>query len=198
MLNFSEASERNKRPICQHLIPYFTDEVQLLEIGSGSGQHALYIADQLPQVFWQPSEQPQYVEALALNLEQYAPQNIAPPIPLDVREEWPERTFNAVFSANTLHIMSWSCVQAFFAGAGRSLAPNGYLIVYGPFRYQNAFTSMSNQAFDQMLKARDPNSGIRDFEAINALANEAGFMLVADYEMPANNQLIIWQYTEQD
>jgi len=195
MLNYSEASERNKQPIFNRLVPYLTADTRVLEIGSGSGQHALFIASQLPQISWQPSEQAQYVEALALNIEQLATDNIEKPLTLDVREKWPTQRFNAIYSANTLHIMSWQSVQAFFVGASRGIAPCGYLFVYGPFRYQSKFTAPSNRAFDQMLRERDPQSGIRDFEAVNALADKAGFSLVADYEMPANNQLVIWQHS---
>ena len=122
--------------------------------------------------------------------------NVLDPLLLDVRQvTWPNLTVDAVFSANTLHIMSWEAVQACFAGVGRLLISNGLFIVYGPFNYAGQFTSTSNARFDQWLKQRDPDSGIRNFEDLNLLAAKAGMELQADYEMPVNNRILVWRKT---
>jgi hypothetical protein len=117
------------------------------------------------------------------------------PVELDVLvTPWPAPPADAVFSANTLHIMGWPGVEAFFAGIATALAEDGAkLAVYGPFRYRGDYTSPSNAAFDDWLKRRDPASGIRDFEAVDALARAAGLTLAADHAMPANNQLLVWR-----
>ena len=193
MLNYSEACERNKQPISDSLSVYLTSQKSILEVGSGSGQHALFLSAHHHHLQWQPSDQDQYLDALAINIEQYASSGVLPPIELDVRQTWPNTRYDGVFTANTLHIMSWNEVESFFKGAGSVLQKHGYLFVYGPFRYQNAYTSPSNAQFNQWLKARDPASGIRDFEAVDTLAREQGLSLVDDFQMPANNQLLVWR-----
>ena len=193
MLNYSEACERNKQPISDKLSAYLVSQNSILEVGSGSGQHALFLCDHHNHLQWQPSDQDQYLDALRINIEQYASSGVLPPIELDVRQPWPNSLYDAVFTANTLHIMSWNEVESFFEGAGSVLPKHGCLFVYGPFRYQNAYTSPSNAQFNHWLKARDPNSGIRDFEAVDRLAREQGLSLVDDFSMPANNQLLIWR-----
>jgi len=194
MINFSEACERNKDPILEQLSRLFSDRHSVLEIGSGSGQHAAYLAQSLAHLRWQPSEVAGGINDLAHNLSSRPLINLCPPICLDVNaSRWPEIQVDAVFSANTLHIIGWAEVECFFAGVGRLLGSGGKLVVYGPFRYQGAYTSESNAQFDCWLQQRDSRSGIRDFEALERLASAQGFCLQADIAMPANNQLLVWQ-----
>ena len=198
MLNYSPSCERNQQPILEQLQGLLTDSRHVLEVGSGSGQHALFFARRFPWLSWQPTELMMNHEALKLNLMEEAVENILPPQILDVcQSSWGVDYADAVFTANTLHIMGWPQVECFFAGAGAALEPGGQLIVYGPFRYEGDYTSASNAEFDQWLKQRDPVSGIRDFEAVNALAEAVGLQLSADVTMPANNQLLVWVKSEE-
>jgi len=194
MLPFSEACERNKGPILEILTGAFAGSTRVLEIGSGTGQHAVHFASGLPHLAWQPSDRAGYLPGLAARIAEEGPPNLHAPLVLDVTQpDWPAAGFDAVFSANTLHIMSWPEVVAFFAGLGRVLSREAVVAVYGPFRYGGGYTSASNAAFDQSLKVRDPASGIRDFEAVNELARARGLELRADHRMPANNQLLVWE-----
>lgn len=190
----SEACERNKGPILTILRDAFAHVRTVLEIGSGTGQHAVHFATHLPHLAWQPSDTGEYLPLLREYLQQYAGPNVRPVIELDVRQHpWPMSGFDAIFSANTLHIMSWEAVKEFFTGVGAALTVSGTLCVYGPFRYGGAYTSPSNAEFDRYLKARDPQSGIRDFEAVDELARHQGLELLADHAMPANNQTLLWR-----
>lgn len=193
---FSQACENNKAPILQVLKDAFSEVSQVLEVGSGTGQHAVYMAEHLPDLQWQPSDQAIYLPGVKLWCNEYAGDNLLPPVELDVTQaQWPEVQADGVFTANTLHIMSRAMVEAFFKGVGALLPEAGKLCIYGPFNYQGAYTSESNQAFDTLLRERDPLSGIRDFEAIEQLAKSAGFVLVNDHAMPANNRLLEWRKT---
>lgn len=192
MLPCSEACERNKRPILDLLKSVFAATNFVLEIGSGSGQHAVYFAANLPHLVWQPSDLPGRLGWITQRLEQEGPGNVNMPLALDVRNEAWEISADGVFSANTLHIMSWPEVEQFFLRVGEVLQQPGRLCVYGPFRYQGDYTSASNARFDESLRAQAGQMGIRDFEAVDELARERGLTLVADYPMPANNQLLVW------
>ena len=194
MLPYSEASERNKDPILEVLKQHLQQTKKVLEIGSGTAQHAVYFGKNLPHLIWQPSDQHQYLADIEARLEQEASENVLPPALLDVaQEDWQLKDFDAIFSANTLHIMSWQHVEHFFQGVGKVLALNGKLLVYGPFKYSGEFTTESNADFDLWLKRRDEVSGIRDFEKVNQLAEQQGLKLLEDLAMPANNQCLIWQ-----
>lgn len=196
-LPFSEACERNKAPILDVLTAWLADSAGVvLEIGSGTGQHATHFARGLPGFSWQPTERLENLSALTARVEVDGACNLLTPLELDVTQSaWPcnEDSVDAVFTANTLHIMSWDDVQALFRGVGRVLRDDGYLIVYGPFRYGGQFTAHGNAAFDDVLRARDPVSGVRDFEAVDALAAAQGLVLVEDRAMPANNQTLVWR-----
>jgi SAM-dependent methyltransferase len=193
MLPFSEACERNKEPILEVLRSRFAGRAQVLEIGSGTGQHAVHFARALASLAWHPTEQLAYLAALAARVKLEGPQNLRLPALLDVRQAvWPLRSVDAMFTANTLHIMSWPEVVALFTGSGSVLAPGGVLCVYGPFRYAGRYTSDSNREFDRMLKERDPESGIRDLDAITPLAAQYGLRFDADYDLPANNRLVVF------
>jgi len=194
MLPSSEACERNKDPILGVLRGAFAATRQVLEIGSGTGQHAVYFARHLPKLRWQPSETDENLGMLRARVELEGTANLAPPVRLDVRTHpWPAAGFDGVFSANTLHIMSWEAVSDFFHGVGELLPSQGVLCIYGPFRYAGRYTSESNAAFDGFLKERDPLSGIRDFEAVNALARQEGLELDGDHDMPAHNRTLVWR-----
>jgi cyclopropane fatty-acyl-phospholipid synthase-like methyltransferase len=193
MLVVSEACERNKGPILAVLAAELAAQRAVLEIGSGTGQHAVHFATHLPYLTWQPSEMRAQLAPLIARLRREAPPNVRAAIALDVHDDpWPAGDLDAVFSANTLHIMAWSAVREFFRGSAAVLRPGGVLCVYGPIRYRGEYTSASNAQFDQWLKERDPQSGIRDFEALDALARAQGLQLRADHAMPANNQTLVW------
>jgi cyclopropane fatty-acyl-phospholipid synthase-like methyltransferase len=193
-MGFSEACERNKDPILEVLGEAFADCSSVLEIGSGTGQHAVHFARNLRHLSWQPSDTPEYLDGLLQRIVAEAPDNVDRPVELDVRmQTWPVGGVDAVFSANALHFMSWDCVENFFRGVGEVLSGPGVLCIYGPFRYAGSFTSDSNLRFDRYLRDSDPVRGVRDFEAVDELANDAGLTLFKDVPMPANNQLLVWR-----
>ena len=196
---FSEACERNKQPILGVLVDELAGSSRVLEIGSGTGQHAVHFARRLRHLEWQPTDRAHYLPDLAARIAEEGTPNLLAPLELDVlHERWPPLTVDAVYSANTLHIMSWAEVEAFFSGVGNVLSADGMLVVYGPFRYAGNFTSESNAAFDRSLRERDPASGIRDIEALNRLAEAQSLVLTADHATPANNQLLVWARRAQD
>jgi cyclopropane fatty-acyl-phospholipid synthase-like methyltransferase len=193
MLPLSEACERNKEPILAVLRACFADRSEVLEVGSGTGQHAVYFARHLAHLTWHPTEQLGYLEHLAARIQVEGGKNLRAPTVLDVRQTvWPVRCVDALFTANTLHIMSWPEVVALYHGAGGVLAPGGIMCVYGPFRYEGRYTSDSNREFDAMLKERDPASGLRDIQAIAQLAQDYGLRLLADHDLPAFNRLLVF------
>ena len=157
----------------------------MLEIGSGTGQHAAYFAPELPHLTWQASDVAQYLEGIRL-------WGVAA-IELDVDKPWPSTNADAVFSCNTAHIMSWPQVERMFEGVGGLLPRGGLFALYGPFHYSGRATSESNARFDAMLRARDSASGVRNFEDIQALARRCGFALLEDSAMPANNRLLVFK-----
>lgn len=196
MLNHSAACERNQAPILSALQQRFqVDAVQtVLEVGSGTGQHAVYFGQHMPFLTWQTADQAHYIEDIQQRLAMHDVPNVLPPVVLDVMlNPWPVQQVDAVFSANTLHIMSESHVVEFFRGCGQVIVENGLLVVYGPFNYDGAFTSDSNAQFDMRLRDRDASMGIRDIEWVQKLAQQQGFFLQEDLEMPANNRLLCWQ-----
>jgi hypothetical protein len=190
---FSEACERNKAPILEALRPLYADRRQVLEIGSGTGQHAVHFAAALPHLRWQCSELAPNLLGLRLWLDEASLPNLPPALELDASESLPAGAYDAVFTANTLHIMAWPRVLRLFAGLGPWLPPAALFTAYGPFNYRGRFTSDGNARFDAALRATDPERGIRDFEAVDALAREAGLVLRTDRAMPANNRCITWQ-----
>lgn len=193
-LPFSQACENNKQPILEVLARHLTKPAAVLEIAGGTGQHAVHFAAALPHLHWQTTDIPDNVATLAQRPAAANLPNLPAPLALDVNEtHWPVASTDAIYSANCLHIISTAEVEHFMAGVGRCLQQNGLLFVYGPFKYGGKFTTLSNGDFDGWLKARDPNSGIRDFEWINKLAIQQGLVLVEDRDMPANNQLLVWK-----
>lgn len=203
-MRWSEACERNRAPILAVLQRHLATRQRVLEIGSGTGQHAEHFAGALPHLHWQASDHPDHLPGIAERLQAAGLPNTPAPWPLQaVLSPVPglgplpaaALAFDAVFSANTLHIMSWAHVQALFAGLPTVMADDALLCVYGPFNEQGTFSSESNRQFDGWLKARDPASGIRDAEAVDALAAGVGLVLIEDAAMPANNRLRVWRRT---
>jgi SAM-dependent methyltransferase len=194
-LPWSDASERNKEPILEVLRTVLAGARRVLEIGSGTGQHAVHFAAQLRQLDWQPTEIPASLAPLARRIALEGSANLQGPFALDVMDE-PAALgrWDAVFTANTLHIIPAEAVVRLFELAARALPGMGAtLIAYGPFRYRGDFTTASNARFDAQLRARNSKSGIRDQEFVDGLARAHGFGLSADHSMPANNQLLVWR-----
>ncbi|MDR3391491.1 MAG: DUF938 domain-containing protein [Sulfuriferula sp.] len=190
----SPSCERNQAPILEQLQMLFADRRHVLEIASGTGQHAVYFGRALPHLIWQTSDLLPNHDGIHAWLAEAQLENVLPPLVLDVTEpDWPVTGVDAVFNANTVHIVSWPAVQRMFAGVGQVLLPDGLLCLYGPFNYGGAYTSASNADFDVWLKARDAQSGIRDFEAVCALAEAQGLRLLQDVAMPSNNRLLVWR-----
>ena len=189
---FSEACEENKQPILTVLKELFAQAGSVLEIGSGTGQHAVYFAESLPHLFWQTSDRPENHPGIELWVEEAGLLNIGHPVSLDVAGTWPKQNYDAVFSANTTHIMSWPEVEHLFKGVGRVLQSGGCFALYGPFNYAGEYTSESNRSFDQWLKQRDPMSGIRNFEDLDEIARNNDLVFQEDITMPVNNRILVW------
>ncbi len=193
MKPFAESCQQNRDPLLEVLRIELAGRSRVLEVGSGTGQHAVYFAAEFPQLLWQTSDRVQMHSGIRAWLKDAALANVLPPLPLDVCEDaWPQDSYDAVFSANTAHIMDWSQVECLVRGVGRVLRAGGVFCLYGPFNYNGQYTSASNASFDAWLKERDPLSGVRDFEALDGLAREAGLVLKRDYTMPANNRTLVW------
>ena len=183
---FSQSCENNRAPIQAVLERVFAHCRRVLEIGSGTGQHAVYFAPRLPQLQWQPSDVRENLPGIEAWRAAEPAGNLLAPVALDVRAQpWAVAPVDGLFTANTLHIMAWEVVCAFFAGLRGVLVPGGVLAVYGPFNYGGEYTSESNARFDAWLKARDRRQGIRDVERVAELAAAAGLVLEEDNAMPA-------------
>jgi SAM-dependent methyltransferase len=192
---YSAASERNREPILAVLRDAFAPCRAVLEIGSGTGQHAVHFAAAMPGLRWQSSDRAENLPGIRAWLAEAGLPNTPPPLELDVAGgTWPAaRSVDAVFSANTLHIMSWDEVERMFAGIAQVVRANGMLAIYGPFNVDGRFTSESNAAFDRALRAAVAHRGIRDAADVDALAATHGFVLVADHALPANNRCRVWR-----
>jgi SAM-dependent methyltransferase len=193
MKPFAESCEINKLPILDVLKWIFAKPQRVLEIASGTGQHAVHFGRELPHLTWQTSELVQNHAGIQAWLDEANLPNVLPPLAIDVNDaSWPVTSVDAIFNANTVHIISWPEVEALFAHIARVIAPGGCVCFYGPYNYGGNFTSESNARFDEWLKSRNPDSGVRDFEAINQLASSHGLSLVRDIEMPINNRMLVW------
>jgi SAM-dependent methyltransferase len=190
---FSDACERNREPILQVLRRVFADRTSVLEIGAGTGQHAAYFALALPHLAWQPSDVAENLPSIRIWREEAQSPRLAEPIELDVDRPFPDVAADAVFSANTCHIMSWPQVECLFAGVSALLPKGGVFALYGPFHYGGKPTSPSNAEFDRWLRDRDPKSGLRDLQATRDLAAHQGLALEEDNAMPANNRLLVFR-----
>ena len=195
---YSESCERNQEPILKILQGVLAKQQYVLEIASGTGQHAIYFGRALPHLSWQTSELTDKHEGILAWLSEIKLPNVLPPVTLNVNDgKWPVGIVDTVFNANTVHIISWLEVERMFAGIARVLNANGILCLYGAFKYKGKFTSESNARFDAFLRSNNRNSGIRDFEDINRLAESHGLFLVKDVDMPNHNQTLVWQRAQK-
>ncbi len=191
---YSESCEQNKQPILEVLQEVFDDRKTVLEIGSGSGQHAVYFANHLKHLTWQPSDLAEYLPSVNAWASEAELKNLNEPIELDVlHQPWEISMVDTIFTANSLHIMSWQMVEQFFKGVGDVLEASGKLLIYGPFSYAGVHTSPSNARFDQYLKQQNPLSGVRDFDDLERLAKQYGLIFSKDFDMPANNRCLLWE-----
>ncbi|MDO8862369.1 DUF938 domain-containing protein [Haliea sp. E1-2-M8] len=196
MKPYSQACENNKQSILECVREVFVEPGLVLEIGSGTGQHAEFLAARLPHLQWQPTDHPSALDGCEERLREAGLANILPPLALDVAaNDWPLAAADAAFSANTAHIMGWPEVQAMFLGLAAALPFGAPFCLYGPFNYAGNFTSDSNRVFDEQLRSRAPHMGIKDIEDLLDLGALADFMLDADHAMPANNRLLVWRKT---
>jgi cyclopropane fatty-acyl-phospholipid synthase-like methyltransferase len=191
---FAPSCERNRDPILHILREVFADRKRVLEIGGGTGQHAVHFAEALAHLTWQTSEQAEHLAGIRRWLDEAGLPNTPPPIALDVNQpEWPVMRFDALFTANTLHIMAWPEVEALFAHLPEVMSEDAKLVVYGPFNIDGRYTSESNAAFDTWLHERGDHMGIRDLADVDALASSARLRRIADHALPANNRCVAWQ-----
>lgn len=193
MKQYSAACDQNKDPILKVIKPLLLNAKSVLEVGSGTGQHCVYFAQKLPHLTWQASDQTMYLPSVNAWISEAQLNNTPTALELNVCHAWPEFTYDAIFSANTTHIMSWDVVLDFFKGVGEALNAEGLFILYGPFNYNGQYTSQSNANFDLWLAQQNPHSAIRNSEALDELAKEAGLTLTDDYPMPANNRILVWR-----
>lgn len=195
---FSVACERNRIPILRVLQDIITnDDRILLEIGSGTGQHAVYLAPHFPHMIWVTSDVKENHAGIQMWLEESQAPNIIGPGVFEVGTcDFPNGNFDIVFTANTLHIMSWDQCKTLISLLGHHLRPHAKLLIYGPFNYQGSFTSESNRDFDASLKSLNPDMGIRNFEDVVSALGAHGIELVKDVEMPANNRLLVFHKSE--
>jgi len=193
MKQYSAACDQNKDPILKVIKPLLLNAKSVLEVGSGTGQHCVYFAKELPHLTWQASDQSMYLPSVSAWIDDAKLTNTPKALKLNVDLDWPEDKYQAIYSANTVHIMSWEMVLNFFKGVGQVLDKGGVFILYGPFNYLGQYTSQSNANFDLLLKDNNPLSAIRDFEALNQLAQKVGLSLVNDFAMPANNRILCWE-----
>ena len=199
MKPYSGACDQNRDPILAVLkellaVETIDPQPKILEVGTGTAQHAVYFAKAFPQATWQCSDQRQYHAGIQLWLDEAQLPNLIPPISLNVsKDPWPTEKFDVLYSANVMHIMHWQNVIDLFKQGANCLKPGGLMVCYGPFNFAGQYTSPSNAQFDQSLRMRDPESGIRNFEDLQKLADEAELNFVSNYEMPANNRILVWQ-----
>lgn len=191
---FSQACENNKQPILEVLTRVFSNAKMILEIGSGTGQHAVYFSQHLGQAKWQPTDRAENINGIKQWCDEFTHPNLLKPMVFDINDkQWPMPGCDAVFSSNTAHIMSWPLTQLFVQRVAKHLPPQGTFALYGPFNYNGQYTSESNRDFDGWLKQGAPERGIRDFEAMDTVASRHGLGLAEDCELPANNRLLVWQ-----
>lgn len=192
---FSPSTERNREPILAVLREWLTDRTEVLEIGSGTGQHAVYFGAALPHLRWQTSEVAANLPGIRMWLAEAALPNTPPPLTFDLDPDFepPTGRFDAVFTANTLHIVSWQQVERLFASLPGLMRPGGLLMVYGPFKQNGEFSGPGDASFDEWLCTEAPHRGLRDLEAVDELAQRAGLTRIENRAMPANNRLIAWR-----
>lgn len=190
----SASTDRNREPILEVLRRVLPPRGVVLEIASGTGEHVTFFARALPDLQWQPSDPvPEHRESIRAWSAAGGSTNIAQPVALDVQDSsWPVVRADAILTINMIHIAPWSAAEALFRGAGRLLAPDGVLFLYGPYRRGGQHTAESNQRFDERLRAEDPRWGVRNLEDVAAIGGEAGFAPPEVVEMPANNLSLVF------
>lgn len=197
VFRISQSAENNKDVILQQLKNCLPDDAQVLEIASGTGQHAIHFSRNIAGISWQPTDVSLSDMDLQSRLAAEGNESVREPKVLDV-DNWPEWAIanDAVFSANCVHIISESQVENYVAGAASALKNGGLMLLYGPFKYDGQFTTDSNEAFDGFLRKTYPGGCIKDFEWLDVLADKAGMTFVSDTPMPSNNQFLIWRKGE--
>ncbi len=197
---FSEAAERNKGPILEVLKEYIplNEKARFLEIGSGTGQHAIFFAENFKNCEWVSTDQPSYHKDLKAVFKKAKIKNLSGPFALTVgKDDFPsKKPFNYVYSSNTLHIMSWKHCKTLFKLLGKRLRTGSLVFFYGPFNYNGEFSSRSNEDFDKFLKGRSSQSGIRHFEDVLQAMKKSNFKLLSDHKMPANNRILVFEKQE--
>ena len=192
---FSEAAERNKDAILavlREVLPA-ARKLSVLEIGSGTGQHAVFFASQLPNVVWQPSDRLDNHLMIEQRVRQARLKNLELPVEIDINHFPITRSYDVVYTANTAHIMSFAEVEKMFAAVAQVLEPGGLFVLYGPVNRDGEFTSDSNRAFDAQLRAGAGHMGLRDDRELDRLAEQGGLYRIHDFDMPANNRVLVWQ-----
>ena len=192
---FAPAAERNRQPILEVLRRVLPTQGLVLEIASGTGQHASYFARHLSSLRWQPTEvSAERIRSIAAWVDEAGRDNLLPPLELDVRSAtWPVSSADAMVCINMIHISPWQTTEALFCGAQTLLEPGSPLITYGPYRLHGRHTAPSNAAFDQSLRSRDPRWGVRDIDELTELAHRTGLSLEEHVQMPANNMTLVWR-----
>ena len=188
------ATLRNSDAILSVLRHELAECRELLEIGSGTGQHAVHFSARLRDIHWQTSDLPENHDGIRAHIANSGLSNVKAPLTLDVRSaSLGSPSYDVVFTANTMHIMSFAAIEQMIPFVVACLYDGGLFIAYGPFRQGGRFNTQSNADFDASLRARDPDMGIRELEKIDGLAEHCGMRRVRTYAMPANNLLLIWQ-----
>ena len=191
---FAPACERNKGPILEVLRRVFADATDVIEIGSGTGQHAVAFAAGLPHLVWRTSDLPDSHAAINAWIEDAGLDNVERPLALDVaRRPWPLASAGGAFSANTAHYMYWPEVEAMFGGVAELLSPGARFALYGPFARDGHHSSTSNASFDRLLRAHDPSFGVRDIRDLERIAADGAMGLEEDVAMPSNNRILVWR-----
>jgi len=186
---------RNRDPILDVLKRVLPSRGVVLEIASGSGEHAAYFAQELPSLIWQPTDpDPEALSSVAAHRTDAGAGNLLAPLQLDVTSaRWPVERADAVMCCNMIHIAPWEACEGVIAGAARTLPAGGILYLYGPYKIAGRHTAPNNEAFDADLRARNPAWGIRDLDDVVALARRHNFALVETVQMPANNLSVIFR-----
>lgn len=190
---YSESCDQNREVIGQLIEPFLNGRASVLEIGSGTGQHAVYFASQFPYIRWQTSDLTENHGAIQAWIDDSHLDNVLSPIALDSTGLWPDRQYDILYTANTVHIMSAFEVEKLFINMPACMYDSSLFLLYGPFNYQGQYTAESNARFDQWLKRRDPHSGIKNFEWLAELGQQTGLNCIHDFDMPANNRMLVWE-----
>jgi len=191
---FAQSCENNKNAILEQLKSEMVNVRTVLEIASGTGQHAVHFAQQLPHLTWQTSDLAITHEGINAWINESKLTNVSLPLEIDLALPWDHVTgdIDAIFTSNIIHYVDWAFVENFFESAGKLLSKNGKLCIYGPFKYDGQFTTPSNAEFDLWLKSGDAQRGVRDIEKVSELARQNGLSLEGDYDMPANNRFLVF------